>query len=230
MSNLLKLEIKGLFRQFVFRVLILLCPVLGAGMGVMNHAMSNTPADGLVEWCAILCVMLSALGGLYISREFTRNTIRNKIVVGHSRWHIYLSKLAAVAVLYLVCVGLFVASITLTEWILLRKITLQGEMLVRLVLTILACVALTTAISMTVRTDLGGLVPLLVLYLSMIFSGLGYELIDKEIMDGINLFLPCGTLMMPQSPKLLLCVGCAVAEAVLLCAGGYLALRKADLN
>ena len=229
MANLLKLELKRLFGRLVCDVMVLLCPVLGVLIGMMNHSSNNPVTDGMFEWCTMLCVLLSALGGIFISREFTQNTIRNKIIVGHSRINIYLSKLVAVAVLYLVCVSLFVVSVSITAWMLTGNMNVQEQSLVLMYFSSMVCVALTTAISMTLRSDLGGLVPLILLYLSIIFGGLGYELIDKEIMDCINLFLPCGQMM--EAPKNLpLNILCYTAEILLVSVAGFTAFREADLN
>jgi len=229
--DLLKLEMKELFRQFVFRSLLLLCSVFGICLGILNDSMNDPVSAGVMEWCGILAVMLSAYGGLSVSREFNRNTIRNKIVVGHRRGHIFLAKLILVGMIYLMCIGLFILASFLIQWIIAGRILLQWKQLLTAALSAALCVALTVTISTAVRTDIAGLIPLLVLFLSMMFSGLGYEFIDHKIMDVINVFLPCGQMMAGESAvKFSVAVSCSLLETVLLCIAGCLIFRKADLN
>lgn len=231
MTKLLKLELKELFRQFIFRVLLVLCPILGILLGVMNDSANQPVTDSVMQWCGIMSVMLSTYGGLFISREFTRGTIRNKIVVGHRRTHIYLSKLSVVGVIYLVCISLFLLANTLMQVVLSEKITLQWQQLLSTYAGAAICVSLAVTTPIVLRTDMGGLFPLLLLYLSMIFSGLGYEFIDSGIMDTVNLFLPCSLFMIETSTiSLPLRVCCSLLEAVLLCVSGCLIFDKADLN
>lgn len=230
MANLLKLELKELLRQFIFRFLLLLCPILGVLLGMMNDADGHPISEGLTQWCAIMAVMLSTYGGLSISREFTRNTIRNKVVVGHRRRHIYSAKLATVGMIYLMCLSLLLLSNYLTGLAFTGKISVDWKQILLIYANAALCGSITAAITTILRSDFGALIPLLFLYLSIIFSGLGYEFLSKDLMDALNLFLPCGQLMVDNPEKALLGAGCAALEAILLAIGGYRIFRKADLN
>ncbi len=238
MGNLLKLELRGIFTHSSCKMAMPLCILTGVLIGVLNHVSDAPVCSDIFSWTAIVLIMLSALGGLYISREFTQNTIRNKIVVGHGREMIYLSKLVAVTVIYLVCIGLLVLTMITMGLVLSGNDEINREAVLKgLMVTVsctVACAAITTAISMTLKTDLGALIPLLLFFLTMTFSGLGYEFIDKEIMDKVNLLLPIGPMMQlntaaPMS-NYLACIVCPVLEACVISVAGYISFQKADLN
>ena len=83
MSRLLKVELKNIFSKFDIQGTILIFILLGFAMGIINKSTDTSCCDGLLEWTMVVTIIISALGGLYISRDYTQNTIRNKIIVGH---------------------------------------------------------------------------------------------------------------------------------------------------
>ena len=77
MSNLIKVELKSIFSKFDIKSTMLILTLLGFVTGILNKINSSPSCDGIFEWTMVITLLISALGGLYISRDYTQNTIRN---------------------------------------------------------------------------------------------------------------------------------------------------------
>lgn len=107
MSKLLSAEFSRLFHSFVFR----LCLLFSAGLAVFTITMqwldvrrnaetyaklseSYSNADGLIFIGALYLIFAIAVFiGIFVGTEYSDGTIRNKLMVGHTRRDIWLSKL-----------------------------------------------------------------------------------------------------------------------------------------
>lgn len=98
MKKLLSADFARLFRSRLF----LLCIIFSGGYAVFAVVMrylsmskgGYSTADGLLPLSILYGpIIWSLFIGLFIGTEFTDGAIRNKLVVGHTRLHIYLSNL-----------------------------------------------------------------------------------------------------------------------------------------
>ena len=71
MSNLIKVEIKTIFSKFIVKSTMLIFILLGLLGGLINKINSYPSCDGIFEWTMILSLLISALGGLYIIKDYT---------------------------------------------------------------------------------------------------------------------------------------------------------------
>ena len=169
MINLIKVELSTMLKRFDIKMTIIICMFLGIYLGIMNNINETIFCEGIFEWVLILCLFLSALSGLYISRDYTQNTIRNKVIVGHSRLNIYLSKQIAVTIFYLISILLYMLTMTITNYILIGTNNINLDAFkIGIVITFFSTIAIstiTTIISMSSKSEVGGLMPLLILFI-----------------------------------------------------------------
>ena len=200
MNKLIKVEINSIFNKFDIRCTMLVFTLLGFMAGILNKSNGSASCVGLFEWTMVLALLISALGGLYISRDYTQNTIRNKIVVGHTRFNIYLSKQIAVTLMYLACSGLFMASSIISNGIFvginnINKNAIFVGILVSIFVIIVFSV-ITTFISMSIKKESGGLIPLLVMFIMMMLSAWIPEFVTGKAINIINDIVPTSQMIM----------------------------------
>ena len=91
MNKLLKVNMKLMMRRLDVRV----CAALGIILAIFEAAVSKHTDTldwyGMFEMLIMFAFTLSAVGGLFISRDYSLNTIRNKLTVGHKRTSVYLA-------------------------------------------------------------------------------------------------------------------------------------------
>ena len=79
MTNLLKVELKTLFGKSLSKISIFLAIVIGVFFGLMNKLNDEASCAGVFEYTLMLFAYLPAIPGFYLSKDYTNNTIRNKI-------------------------------------------------------------------------------------------------------------------------------------------------------
>ena len=200
MSKLIKVELKNIFSKFDIRSTMLILSLLGFVTGILNKGNSSSSCDGIFEWTMVLTLLISALGGLYISRDYTQNTIRNKIIVGHTRFGIYLSKQIAVTAMYLACVGIFITSTIISNFTFIGTNNLNKDALwIGIIVSIFGVIVLstiTTFIAMSIKKETGGLMPLLVMFVMMMLSAWIPEFVKGKAMDIINDIVPTSQMIL----------------------------------
>ena len=207
-------------------------------MGITNKANNLPTCEGIFEWGLVLTLLISALGGLYISRDYTQNTIRNKIIVGHTRLGIYLAKQMAITMMYLACTGLFMIATIISNFIFIGIEGLNKEALLTGVLVasfvIVTISVITTFIAMTVKKEMGGLMPLLVMFIMMTFSAMGTEFIKGKAMDIINDIVPTSQMMllnlMNVDPHPIRHILYSILTSGIFFVSGYAIFKNSDLN
>ena len=239
MNNMLKIEMKTLFNKFTSKMSIFVTIIFGLFLGVANKANGDPSCAGIFEYALVLLIFLSAVPGFYISNDFTKNTIRNKIITGNKRINIYLAKFLTVCLFFLVCMSLFVVSVIISNFILIGTDGINKEAfwlgLIILLFCIISVSAITTFIAMSLKNELGSLAPLLLMDMMMIFCMTGMELFsNSDIMKLICDVLPIGQLMMLNlveiPKKVLIKVLYSVGLSLVLTMSGILIFRKADLK
>lgn len=239
MNNILRIEMKSLFNKFSSKMSIFVTIIFGLFLGIANKANGEPSCAGIFEYALVLLIFLSAIPGFYISNDFTKNTIRNKIITGNKRVNLYLGKFFAVSLFFLVCMILFVVSSIISNFILIgtdginKNAFLYG--LVLLLFCVMAVSAITTFIAMSLKNELGSLAPLLLMYMMMIFCMIGMELFNNsDVMKLICDILPISQLMtlnLIEVPNnVLIKVLYSVGLTLVLTVGGILIFRKTDLK
>jgi len=200
MSKLIKVELKNIFSKFDIRCTLLMLTLLGFVTGILNKGNYYPSCEGIFEWTMVLTLLISALGGLYISRDYTQNTIRNKIIVGHTRFGIYLSKQIAITSMYLACALLFMASTIISNFMFVGTTNLNKEALWTGILVsifvVIALSTITTFIAMSVKKETGGLMPLLVMFVMMMLSAWIPEFVKGKVIDIANDIIPTSQMML----------------------------------
>lgn len=112
MNKLLSAEFSRLFKSMIFRACLLFSGGYGMFMVLMrwwtvkNNAAAYADldieyrnADGLIFTGALVLIfVIAVLISAFVGTEYSEGTIRNKLIVGHTRTSIYFSKLIVCAV------------------------------------------------------------------------------------------------------------------------------------
>lgn len=218
MNKLLSAEFARLFKSFVFR----LCLLFSAGLSAFaiisrfldvkqNSAIyeqldiSYRNADGLIFVVSLYLIFaLAVFVGIFVGTEYSDGTIRNKLMVGHTRGMIYLSKLivcaAAAAIIQTLSI---VISLAMGE-LLIGGTTMDApHILITTVVSIVIMLALAATLllfSMSIQSKAIGSVACLLTVVIMLFaslmigSGLGepeyydsYQCIDTDTGEMISM-------------------------------------------
>ena len=205
MANLLAEGFRRLFKGKRFYIcLIVYCAI--ALLEIVIYYIGNNMFGGsddflhvdslLLEGLTLCCLFSAITAGMLISRDYTNNTIRNKIIIGHSRTNIYLANLivtSAVFMIYnaaylLVVIGVGMPLIGGGEF---PSSDLTKNMLAAMVV-LLAFSSLVTFITMTIKTIGGAILAIALNYIGS-FIGLAVEILSvkyKKFCDFIMDVLP----------------------------------------
>ena len=99
---------------------------------------------------------------------------------------------------------------------------------------VISVASITTFISMSIKSEAGGLAPVLIIYLTLMFYIVGMEFFDENIMNVLNNILPFGqvmTLNVFEVPKdVLFKTICMIGQVLVTSSLGYAIFRKTDLK
>lgn len=190
MTKLLYAEFSRLFHSLIFKAGIL----FSAGLSIFiifmrwldvtqnpelynNFPISYRNADGLIFVGGIYLVFVLAIFiGEFIGREYSDGTIRNKLVCGHTRISIYLSKLIVCSAACLIFHLLYILVSLLMGSLLIDGTTMTIEQLLLSTLAgsfaMIAITAMLLFISMMIPHKAAGSVCCLLLALLMMFGSL----------------------------------------------------------
>ena len=175
MLNLLKAEFKTLFKWKATRYLLFFSLVFGAITPIFNSVIYEDPTlSGCFSFIYVYMMITSIISGLFLYRDYSQNTIRNKIVVGHSRISVYLSKVIVTCVLFIcvvstltlsnVLIGLCVGDLDYIDW----GVYLQNcGMVLCTAVTISSFVGL---LAINIQSPLGAMLPMMFLMALAFFS------------------------------------------------------------
>lgn len=238
MNKLIKVELKNIFSKFDVRSTLLMLTLLGFVTGILNKGNSDPACEGIFEWTMVLTLLISALGGLYISRDYTQNTIRNKIIVGHTRFGIYLSKQIAVTLMYLACTLLFMVGTILSNYMFIGFNNLNKEALLTGILVsafvVIVLATITVFIAMSLKKETGGLIPLLVMFIMMMLSAWIPEFVKGKAIDIINDIIPTSQMILLNiktvDPHPIRHILYSVLLSAAFFLSGYAIFKNTDLN
>ncbi|MDE7424208.1 MAG: ABC transporter permease subunit [Lachnospiraceae bacterium] len=205
MHKLLSAEFARLFRSFVFR----LCLIFSAGCGIFcvfmqwwdvkrNSALyaelaelgMNYNADNLIFAGGLyLIFVISVFISIFVGTEYSDGTIRNKLIVGHTRSNIYLSKFIVCATANIVMHLLYILVVLVFGNLLINGTTMTMMEIISFtivsIMAILALTALLVLLSISNQSKAIGAVVLLLTTLILFFAALetGSRLVEPEYSD-----------------------------------------------
>lgn len=186
MNKLLSAEFIRLFKSKIFRICLLVSGILGAGfiipkcVDVKRHAQvyanlsaEYSNADSMLFVGVMVVIFLMAMFvGLFAGTEYSDGTIRNKLIVGHRRGSIYLSKL----VVCIVANVIFLVVCIFAAWglgsLLLGTGMGYGQILTKTLMICVVTISMTALLllcSMSIQSKSVGSVVCLMLMLGMLF-------------------------------------------------------------
>lgn len=237
MNKLLSMEFRNAFKSLIHKALPVILLIFSALCGIINSNNEDSSFDGLFMLLTMMFEFITLAVGLVISKDFTQNTIRNKIIVGHTRTNIYISKQILTTAVYLLNSVMFYIGYTVSTAHFAGTADLNRTGLIRGSIILFCCVLslslFANFLTMTVKSSLGAALPLLCVYMAMmlgtfrdIFQVKALELISEIFPFGNILFVSC-SMPYPHTVRcciLTLCFGAACF------AGGLAIFRKTNLN
>ncbi len=209
MSKLLRAEFCRLFKNRLFYGVLL------ATMLVIAYVLGVRLYDGqVVDWYepqyddvilmgnAILIFLMAGFMGLFVGTEFSDGTIRNKLMVGHTRWKLYLTELVVTLAANLMMLAFWIGTVLVFGCLLIGTPDIPVGKLTAAVLITVAGVTAFTAILLFIIMGMAnkstGAVACLLLTMGLFFasiyisSGLnepefyeGYVITNSETMEAV---------------------------------------------
>ncbi|MCM1272923.1 MAG: ABC transporter permease [Clostridium sp.] len=187
MSKLLSAELHRLFKSNLYKVYMAVSVLVSAVLVIsrwrdvrLNTSIyENLPveyrkADDVIFVGSLVCVFLMAIfTGLFVGTEYSDGTIRNKLIVGHKRSNIYLSKLV-VCITANIMVYVLSAMVSWGLGSLLLGVNMTfGEFFertVKLLFLVIAMTALLLLFAMLIQSKAAGSVACLALMIVLIVA------------------------------------------------------------
>lgn len=187
MNKLLSAEFIRLFKSMIFKLCLFVSGIMGAGFTILKWmdvkrnaelyaslSEEYSSADSMIFVGVMVVIFLMAMFvGLFAGTEYSDGTIRNKLIVGHKRGSIYLSKLV-------VCITadvIFLAVCIFASWglgsLLLGVVMGYGEIFTKLLMLCVVVIAMTALLllcTMSIQSKSVGSVVCLMLMLVMMFT------------------------------------------------------------
>ena len=250
MSKLLSTEFCKLRGKFIA---IFIITIVFAVVGVLcSMSIEGTFYFGLNMYATVLGPIFCGMTGISISQDFANNTIRNKFIVGHTRFNIYLSYQIVFAVLAFLMTAVFIGAYILSGKIFSDMESFQIDQPTPDMLKIyrenffkalpvyfIAVPSLTTLgvfISMTLKNGLGGVLTMILLF-ALFFLSNTYEIFsENKFIRYVNQILPSSQIylmgMFSDEPNFspVKYILLSTAFAVVMITFGYAIFRKADLK
>lgn len=192
MANLLAEGFRRLFKGKRFYVcLIIYCAI--ALLEVIVYYIGNNMFGGTDDFLHVdslllagltLCCLFSAItAGMLISRDYTNNTIRNKIIIGHSRTNIYLANLIVTSAVFMIYNAAYLLVVICVGMPLIGGGEFPSSDLFKNMLAalpvLLAFSALVTFITMTIKTIGGAILAIALNYIGS-FIGFAVEILSMK--------------------------------------------------
>ena len=236
MNNLLKTNIK----LMLCRKSTKLSAVFAVFMALLV-AFTNNSSDELTWYTMFsgpvtLIMVLSAVGGLFLSRDYSNKTIRNKLTVGHKRTYIYLANQITEILFFCIPIILYFVTSSVLNYILIgTNGTVMSDIFRNIAVCIIAVIALsalTTFIAMTVKSSAGGILPIVLMYPLLMFSVIIDEFPEIKWLQTVGDMIPLSQiamLLMPDKNAALHILYSLIVTALFIIVG-IASFRKADLK
>lgn len=241
MLKLIKVELKTLFKWKATKYTMFFLCLLAAMVSGLNILNEEQAISGIFAFPSVILIIASAIAGLFTYLDYSQNTIRNKIIVGHSRLEVYFAKVITNTVLDVFLVAIFmIVFCTIgvlcldTEYVVWR---IFWENCLIVLSSTFVVSALTSMIAINIKSPLGGLLPMMFIS-SILFSGIfGVEMLytydaieTAEIIQSIPMICltSISEISVPENIWTIVTIGYSVT--VIFVVMGYLLFRKADLK
>ena len=250
MSKLLSTEFYKICRKFV-TILIITIAFSVTGAFVSMSATGTVYAGMNIIFC-MFGLVFCGMTGLFISQDFVNNTIRNKLIIGHTRFDVYLSYQIVFAVLAFLMTAVFIGIYILSGKLFSgAEVFQEGQpapdelkiyrenFIKSLPVYFVAVPALTTlgvCISMSFKNSLGGVVTVITAYTLNFLPVLDEIFPENKFFAFINTVLPSSQIYLMEtfsegsdfSPLKYMLFSMAFAAVMIML--GYVIFRKADLK
>lgn len=238
MNRLLKTEISCMISRFDVKCTL----VLSIAFGMLSAVLSDSSDDG--TWSNVFAIYLvliiaaSGIAGLFISRDFTQNTIRNKLIVGHRRSALYAAKQIVTVLFFTALTVLFLTAAFITNSALVGTESVSSKAIITSAavafFAVLSVSGLTVFLAMTVKSSIGGALPVMCNYSIMFVSILEEVLPNNTAVKLINDIIPQCQIMVlncvKADPDAAVHIIYSIVVFSLFYAGGYSIFRKTNLN
>ena len=171
MFNLLKSDLKALFKWKATIYAILAISALGVSSILVNISYDDPTLSSFFEFTYINMMITSVIIGLFIYRDYSQNTIRNKIVVGHGRASIFFAKTITILTMFIttaiaqtaavLIVGSLFGDLDYIDW------AIFAQNYVVYFITIVVVTAMVSLISINIQSPIGAMLPMMLLFFIM---------------------------------------------------------------
>lgn len=241
MLRLLKADFKALLKWKATIYLLFSLILLVALKRYMNMLNGAPAFDGIFEFVYIIMLIASVIVGLFIYRDYSQNTIRNKIVVGNSRASVYFSKAIVIGVFQMAVVSLFIFIFVVSNLITgdINSIDWKifWENCVMIFATVMVTSSFAAMISINIKSPIGAMLPMIILFAVMMVGMFWMEYARMNgNRKGIELFqtLPVvSVISLDETVKPLdICKTTIIGfiMSIIMLELGYVWFRKADLK
>lgn len=226
MFQLLKAELAALMKWKATIYTILFMIGLGAIIPLMNSVLYEDPTmQGFFEFTYIVLLISSVIIGLFVYKDYSQNTIRNKVIVGHSRATVYFSKALLVALsligfFLIFLLSTFVVGMCIGDLSYLNmSVFIQSCVIV--ICSILTAASLISLIAVNIQSPVGALLPMMLLFSIMFLSMLYAEMLmineQTEILELLQTLPLTSCLMLNEVTKPFNMVG-TIIYSIITCA------------
>lgn len=138
-----------------------------------------------------LPMIIAITGGLFISKDYTNNTIRNKIIVGHSRPSIYMANWITSVIMTLVIFAVYLLFIfavggTIFGFSNVFEIDFFFQELLLTLCPLITFTSITVFICMTVKGTSGTVLSFMFYYALMMFEAFSIFIKNEDLIHFIN--------------------------------------------
>lgn len=240
MLNLLKVELKVLMKFKPAQWMFFLYPVLGIIIAIIMKIVESPAFTALIKGVFLVNMITIAIGSLFIYNDYSQNTIRNKIIVGHTRLSVYASKFAVTFLFFLACVLMFaIPTIILDAFMIGFKDVVWEAIWKNLIIVfcnILIYVTLIVFFTMSIRSVVGAISPFCTFEFLAVVGTLLLEILSSdnqelfEFVSAIPSFK--ATMLSANISPTDVGMSCLIAllSSIFLLAIGYFKFKKDDLN
>lgn len=177
MSKLLSAEFRRLFHSLVFKIAAVFSILLAVLLVVVEWSISPPQTDGMIILMGSIYLMFAypVLVGMFLGTEYSDGTMRNKLIVGHKRSSIYLSKLIVCAVADIIVQVVNSGVSLILAVILYDKVMITCETVVMFAVSIGIILAFTTILvvfAMSIQSKAAGAVICLLLTIVMLMCSI----------------------------------------------------------
>ena len=175
MLNLLKSDLKALFKWKATIYAMLAIFTLSASSILLNISYDDPALSSFFELAYVNIMIISVIIGLFVYRDYSQNTIRNKIVVGHSRVSIFVAKTITILTMFLstalvqtstsLITGSLLGDLDYIDW------AIFAQNYAVYFVTIIVVTTMSSLIAVNIQSPIGAMLPMMILFMVM-FGGM----------------------------------------------------------